>query len=692
MKKKLLSMFLLLTLLFTSACNKEKTADPTPTATPTATEAPTATPTPTPTPVPENKALAALQSLSDSVEYLLEYTPEETVDYSNGIGMDMTMDLTINSEIMGLFGLTGIDTIGMNGSFDIKDTLAGNFDFSLGETELLNFQMLTDMNQFFFNLPKYSDQYAGFSLEELLDSTGETLEWEEVESPSASGLLSDDAYQVIRTNTTIDSASLTTGEDMVELISTYLKRFIDCFQPQEGSEEAVSIGTGDYTMTGEKHTVSASATDLQAVIDAMAADPLTPAELATELDTIVFENFNSFVMNYYVDENGSFAWEIYPDTQASKPVVFISVPAGFCLYSSDNGTDDIAFYSVTTGEGSGTLTVPAAAEGESDISVEYHMKDENNISVHMLADTMELTMEVSKTGDSLKYDYTVVVDGISIVMEATVVSQKEADLSLSIASYGMLIATLDVQADFRDYTEIPMPQESVDLDTWTANLDMETFSADLEQLMTDYPALADLFLGSGEEEDYVLPEDEEPFILDENYSDEFMNMTGYNIDENGFVFFIPLEEEVLAIGKPSTGYDRYPVSDEVRQKLLNLGAKTFPTMTPEVYTNYTISGFVEDNNVCSHYMEEHIYLLNENYDAYCGIAFDAISHELLQISIFHKTPEEALSFINEALAILGLEAATLEDLNNYASRGDLYLYGFEDDLCYGASIMVTPEE
>ncbi len=694
MKKKLLSMFLLLTLLFTAACNKEKTKEPTPTATeaPTATPAPTATSTPTPTPVPENLAMAALESLSDSLDFLMEYTPEETADYSDGIGMDMSMSLTVNSDIMALFGLTDLESLRLDGSYDIKDIMAANFTFSLDESELLNFQMITDMNQFFFNLPKYSDRYAGFTLEELLDSTGEDLEWEEVESPSASGLFSDDAYQVIRTNTTVDSASLATDAEITELIYTYLKRFVDCFQPQDGSESNVSIGTGDYTMTGEKYTVTASAANLQAVIDAMAADPKMPETLAQELDTLLFDSFNSFVMNYYVNESGSYAWEIYPDTQASKSVVFISAPTGFCLYSSENGTDNIAFYSVTTGEGTGTITIPTTEEGEADICAEYNITDENNASVHMIADTMEFTMNVSKTGDTVKYDYTVVVDGLSIVLKATIVPEKEADVSISLASYGMLIASLDLQASFRDYTEIPMPKDSVDLDTWAANLDVEAFLADLEQLMTDYPALAELFLGSGEEED-GLPEDEEPFVLDENYSDDFMNMTGYNIDEYGFVYFLPLEEEVLAIGKPSTGYDRYSVSDEIRQALLNLGAKTFPALTPEVCTNYSVSGIVDYNNVSSYYTEEHTYLRNNDWEVYCGIVFDAVSHELIQIYIYHETPEEALAFINEALAVLGLEAATVEDLENYADRGDFYVYGFEVyEGCYGAAIMVTPAE
>lgn len=690
MKKKLLSMFLLLTLLFTAACNKEKTAEPTPTTAPTATEIPTATPTPSPspTPVPENLAMAALESLSDSLEYLVEYTPEETVDYSNGIGMDLAMDFTVNSDILQLIGLADLESIHLDGSYDIKDIMAANFTFFLGETELLNFNMFTDMNNVLFNLPKYSDQYAGFSFEELANSTSEEIEWEEGETPSASGLFSDDAYQVIRTNTTIDSANIPTSEDMTELIYVYVKRFVDCFQPQEISEENVSIGTGNYTMTGKKYTVSASATDLQAVIDAMAADPTMPAELAQELDALLLDGFNSFVMNYYVNEEGSFAWEVYPDTEADQPAVLVSVPTGFCLYSTaEDGTENIILYSVTTGEGAGTITIPTTEEGVSDISVEYNFTDENNGSIHVMADAMELTMNVSKNGDIMQYDYTFVADGSSILMKATVTPQKEADLTVDIASYGMLIASVELNATFRDYNEIPVPQDYVDLDTWTANLDTEAFNADLEQLMEDYPALADLFLGSEEEEEM------EPYIPDENYSDAFMNMTGYYMDEYGYVYFEPSEEEVLAIGEPSTAYARYPLSAETRQQLLDLGAKNFPAFAPEVYTSYIISGSAEYNNVTSDYTEEYIYLLDESWEVYYDLVFDAVSQELIGITISHKTEEEALALINEALTILGVEAVTPEEPEFEAVAGNFYVYGYElYEGCYIVSLLVNTVE
>ena len=104
MKRKLLILFLLLAMVFAVGCNKKnKNPDPTPTPVPTS--------TPTPTPIPANLAKENLSKLLDDFDSMMANQPETQVDFSKGIGYDMTMDISLGKQIATLLGITGLDTV-----------------------------------------------------------------------------------------------------------------------------------------------------------------------------------------------------------------------------------------------------------------------------------------------------------------------------------------------------------------------------------------------------------------------------------------------------------------------------------------------------------------------------------------------------------------------------------------------------
>ena len=130
MKKKLFYTICFAVLLLMAACTKKEEPAPTPTPSPvpTSTPAPTATPspTPTPTPLPENLALTALKDMSNALDFLANYTPGTAVDYSKGVGYDMTMELSLGAMLKQQPDLAEFKSLSMKGYFDIKEMLAAN--------------------------------------------------------------------------------------------------------------------------------------------------------------------------------------------------------------------------------------------------------------------------------------------------------------------------------------------------------------------------------------------------------------------------------------------------------------------------------------------------------------------------------------------------------------------------------------
>lgn len=689
MKKKLLCLLLLFTLVFTVGCNKkEAQSDPTPTPTPTST--PAATATPTPTPVPENLAKTNLEKLPAAYATLLSYSPDYTTDYSKGIGYDMSMDVTVDSSIMELLGLSEIKNLSLDGSLDYKDIYAGTFTLFLNEDEVLNFSVQTDFNNILFNLPKYSSQYASVTMAELLGSEEEIA--------------------------LVDMSQMPTNAELYDMLLAYLNRFVDCFKPQTDIVSNATIGTGDYVVTGDKYTIIASDQDILTLLEEMEVEFASlMGAFAAEEDAATEEvegEPENIILNYYAGADNSYAWEILTDSPDSEPVVFVSTAAGFCLYGLSDGTPEIILYSIATTETEGTLYIPANAEEETAEGTEQattetteepeplgvidYELDDNYFYAEGYFDTMEISMECTISEDTTHFEYEIVMEGVSLAMEETI-TKDHVEATITLASYGMKLGTVTVTSDVRDYAEITVPQETTDMETWTAEMDQTALTTDLTSLMEKYPNLAALLFPSEEdpEEDpandpaYDDPsvDTREPGTIPEGYTDDFMGMTGYFVDSDGYVDFTPLEAEVLAAGKPSTGHDRIALSDDQKQALLDYASGVFEEYYYSEDNYYSVWGSIEYGGVKSSYTTEYYYGNTSNYSDFIFLDFDAVSGEFISMNIYTETSEKSLQVANDVLKILGVDyTLTAEDAAEYVLVNNLLLSGYDGETYFNVDI------
>lgn len=482
MKRKLFSLFLLLTLVFAVGCNKkDKSPDPTPT--------PTATSTPTPTPTPINLAKENLEKLVEGYDTMLASQPENQVDFSNGIGYDITLDVSLGKQIMGLLGITGLDTIRLSGTMDAKDTISANLGLYLNSDEIVKALVFMDEENLLFNLPKYATDYAKFSWEELLASEDEALA---------------DSLGSITTSMN-PAESMALSEEITNMFRTHLASLTDCFKKVDGITENASIGTGDYTMTGDKYTVSANPADVISVLKAFEADmEKYYGELDFGLEDLESSGATALFLDYYTDENGSYAWAFHTNDKPDGQIVFINTDLGFCLYNTDGEKQTLAMTSLKSDEKTGVIylydTEEYLAEGElpeaiGTIDYEY---EENSIHADIEIDTIEATVDYSIEGDIINCDMTLVMDGMSFVLKETA-SKEHVEATFTLASYGIEYATIDMDVTLRDYVEAPAPSNAVDLETWAASLDSLTLLTDLTELMQKYPFLAALLNLTGSE-------------------------------------------------------------------------------------------------------------------------------------------------------------------------------------------------
>ncbi len=664
MKKKLLLFVCLFTLLFATGCNKEeKFAVPTPTTAPTETSAPTETPTPTPTPIPENLAMANLKKLPEAYSSLLALQPEADVDYSKGLGYDFEMDLAINESVLELLEITGLKSISLDGTMDMKDAFAFDGTLYLNETEVISAELYTDFQNFMFNLPKYSTAYAAATMEELAGTTSE-------EMPA------------------FNLADFPTNQELYALMENSLNSLIDCFEPQIGIEENLTIGTGEYVMTGEKHTVTVSRENLLAWTDTFEKEfvellgtEINFDDVVSEEDASAEETFTNFVMHYYTDNNGSYAWELYPDTEADVPLVFVSTPKGFCLYSQEEGTQEVILYSVAASDKTGTITIPGDEETAA-VNLNYEFGD-NSITLSMADETMEFSMYYAVNNGTVTVDFELIAEGVSFVMKETATTTT-ADLTISVASFGMEMGSLTMKATLRDYAEITVPQNTTDMETWSAGLDQEALTADLMKLMTDFPFLMDLIMNSGEGEDQgTAPES--TYTPPADYTDAFMNMTGYYIDSDGYVDFNPTKDEVLAMGVPSTGFDTIAVTEDQKTALFNFSKSCFEKCDSDSEEFFWVYGDTLDGTVDSYYSVEYTFAEAGNWENYISLEFDAVSGAFHIANIYNPSKDEAFRIANELLKLLNIDyTITQKAAEEYTFENGLSLAAY-DGAEYGSN-------
>ena len=666
MKKKLLYFILFFTLVLVAGCNKEKES-PVSDATPT----PTATSTPTPTPA--NLAKENLEKLPAALDQLAALNPESKLDYSNGIGYDITMNVSLSSKVLELLALYGLDLNGLesitaHGTMDIKDCFSMDMTLGLNNSDIVNALLYANSEHLMFNLPKYSTNFASMSWTELLGDSG----------------IEDFSF------------NLQSSQEMQNILQDHMIKFIDCFQEVEGFSKDATIGTGNYIITGDKYTVQASSKDMYAVLESLAAElkKISPAYSMDTEELRPDENI-TFVLDFYSGTEGNYAWAAYPDNSAEDPLIFVNTPAGFCLYTIEEETPSVIMSSVATSDQSGEIII-AATEEQEEGYIEYEF-DDTSLYMNAEIDTLDLTLDLAKKGETLEYEITMVVDGISVIIEETV-AKEQIDMTCTIASFGVKFATITCNYNLRAYNEVPAPQNIADVETWSANLDQLTLVQDLFQLTADYPFLADLILGSEDnsyEDDFYEDNiyfEEEPFVVPEDYTDEFSSMTGYTIDSDGYVDFSPLENEVLAIGKPSTGYDSVTLSDTQKQSLLDYASGLFTDYYYEAENYYSVWGSIEFDTVESYYQTEHYYADNNDYNNFVFLNFDAVSGDFIDISIYTSSLDKTLSATTDVLKILGIDATlSADELKDSILMEDYLLYLYEDDSCYGINIEAYKE-
>lgn len=652
MKKKIFTLFLLLALVFAVGCNKKDKA-PEPTVAPTA------------TPVPANLAKENLEKLVFGYDKLLKMHPNAQLDYSKGIGYDLTMDFSLGQEIKALLGITDLDTLRLSGIVDIKDAISMDLGIYLNSSELLNAVMMMDNSNVIFNFPKYSSSYATFSMEEVLAEAGVS-----------------DSLNIAETMNPANAMQLST--ELTDMFRTHITKLTGCFK-DEGITPKSSIGTGDYVMTGDKHTVKANPTDVLAVLKAFVADlEKYYGELDFDWSELESSSATALFLDYYTDEKGNFAWAFRTDEKPNDQIVFISTNLGFCLYNTEGGVETLGMTSIKSTENSGVIYLffneDELAEGElaepmGTIDYEYSDKAAH---ADIVLDTIEATVDYSVTNDVINYDVTLVMDGLSFVLEEKA-SKEHVEMSLTLASYGIAYATVDMNMTLRDYVDINVPTNTVDMETWVAGMDQQGMIDDLAQILTAFPFLADLLGVSSddfeEEEDW-----DEPFVLSPDYTDDFMHMTGWNVDSEGYVDFEPSEDEVFAAGKPSTGYDLLPVSEDQTHKLFSVAKDAVKDAEEYSGTYYWVWGSTEYQDVESYYSVSYEFSNPENWDDYITLTFDAVSGDFIGVDIYNPSKEEALRIANEMFKILGgtyTITDTLAEASTYDGDAGFSFYGYD---------------
>lgn len=656
MKKKIFTLFLLLALVFAVGCNKKDKA-PEPTIAPTA------------TPVPANLAKENLGKLVTKYDELMKLQPNSQLDYSKGIGYDMTVNLSLGDEIKELVGLTGLDTITLTGAVDMKDTIAAALGLYLNSAEVVNMAMFMDDKNLLFNFPKYSSDYAAFPFEELL-------------SYADTGMVDTDMLA----NALNPANTIALTEELNGMYRTVLTDLAECFK-EEGITPKSSIGTGDYVMTGDKHTVKANPQDVLTVLKKFVTDmEKYYGDMGVDWSSLEASAATALFLDYYTDEKGNFAWVFRTDEYPNDKIVFINTGLGFCLYRLEDGAETLGMASIKSTENSGVIyvyfTEEELAEGELAEplgTIDYEYSD-TSVCAEIVLDTIEATIDYSVANDVTTCDMIVVVDGLSVVMEETF-SKDRIDMNLTMASYGIKYASAEISMLLRDYAETATPSNTVYIDDWLAGVDQEAMINDLAQLLTDYPILASLLGYSGDDsegEDWG--DGTGSFELSADYTDDFMGMTGWNIDADGYVDFEPLEDEVFATGKPSTGYDLLPVSEDQTQKLFSIARDSVQSAEEYSYTNYWVWGSAEFQDVKSYYSVSYEFSNPENWDNYITLAFDAVSGDFIGVDIYNPSKEEALRIANEMFKILGgtyTITDTLAEASTYDGDTGFSFYGYD---------------
>ena len=76
------------------------------------------------------------------------------------------------------------------------------------------------------------------------------------------------------------------------------------------------------------------------------------------------------------------------------------------------------------------------------------------------------------------------------------IGYREMKVTATVSMAGMEIGTLTLETSGRSFKDYDTPSGSVDLNTWSAGLNQDKLSKDLQKLIQDFPFISDLIQGA----------------------------------------------------------------------------------------------------------------------------------------------------------------------------------------------------
>lgn len=420
---------------------------------------------------PEKYVTEKFADLADSVTEALKSNmnavPE--ANSNDGAGMDINLSVSVGEQIAAAYGLTGLETVSLLLSYDMKAGMQAIAELLLNGNSVLEANVYADEEAFYVNLPKYSKDYMKVTMEEIL------------------GMSIDDFASQITSST----EGTPTADEMAEIWSKYSKKFIDSFK-YELMVENVTAGTGDYTFSADKYVASATVEDLQAVVDELAEELKKYSSLDVEKVDFSDVSNEKLYCHYYEGKDGEYEWKFSDDKEGAESIALAVTKKGFCLYGETAGKTEFYLYSVKESDSKGKIVLVDSGD---EYTINYDNYSEDSIDLSGEIDGVEFTVSIEEKDNSFYADFSVSTFGIAVSGKLESDSNK-VNITASVSYQGINFGTAAIECKIRDYADFTIPANSVDQNTWSYGLDQEALMTDLQQLMIDYPFLAELLMGA----------------------------------------------------------------------------------------------------------------------------------------------------------------------------------------------------
>ncbi len=388
-------------------------------------------------------------------------------------GVDMELNVELGKEIQKSADLEGLDKIGLLLYMDMKNSMEMRMTgkLKMNEKNVLSMDLITDSENAYFNLPDYSKNYAGISIQDALGMTSGDL----------SGLMSEAAE------------GMPTTDDMIQLWTDFSNDFIDCFEYQE-TVKKITIGEGDYKIKADKYVTKAKVEDIQKVLTQLVEELKKYPALEITDTNIDMANLDEMTVSYFQNDSDEFAWKL--DAKAgndTSSIVLISAKKGFRFYVIDEDQNEqVLLYSVKESEKKGQIVL-CTDDGNYTLNYDNYSKDHVDLSAEIEGAT--ITASIDAKNDDYTIEFSIVSLGTK-VSGTFEIGYREMKVTATVSMAGMEIGTLTLETSGRSFKDYDTPSGSVDLNTWSAGLNQDKLSKDLQKLIQDFPFISDLIQGA----------------------------------------------------------------------------------------------------------------------------------------------------------------------------------------------------